>query len=74
MTTIDILKNLARIDQMLSLRDEAQRAGDPESLLVVKMMDHAVADTRQTIRRGVTQTRYAELRRQHPALVGCEGG
>jgi len=71
MTTIDILKNLARIDQMLSLRDEARRAGDPESLLVVKMMDHAVAGTRQSLRRGVSQARYAELGRQHPILCGC---
>jgi len=69
MTTIDILKNLARIDQMLSLRDEAQRAGDPESLLVVKMMEHAVADTRQRLKDGVPGSRFDELCRQHPSLI-----
>jgi len=69
MTTIDVLKTLARIDQMLSLRDEAQKAGDPESLLVVKMMDHAVTDARNRLRDALPLNRFAELRRQYLGLV-----
>lgn len=69
MTTIDTLKQLARIDDMLALRDEAQRAGDPESLLVVKMMERAVADTRDEIRRSVSATRFSLLASKHPRLV-----
>ena len=50
MTTIDTLKQLARIDDMLALREEALRADDPESKIVVKLMDQAVYRARQALR------------------------
>lgn len=68
MDNLAILKELNRIDEMLALRAQAQRAGDPESLIVVRMMDNAVEGARRQIKDAVSAVRFRRLERRHPSL------
>lgn len=69
MGNIEILKELASIDEMLALRDQAIRANDEESHVVVRMMDHAVAGVRARIREAVSASQFTKLQRLHPVLT-----
>ena len=66
MTNEDVLRELASIDRMVGLRDEARRAGDAESLCIANMLQGCIEKGRERIKATVPPARLQLLERLHP--------